>query len=152
MPILVDSYHLIQFVLQSAANNTDGDWQAFIKQLVKIYRGHIPDKVLHGLIRHDVPGLTVLCQEQIVKNHWKKEDNSVKLQQWMQRREKGNREAWTRFLDKKKENQKKMEEDQRKVWDDYVAKMKPVWEEDTKAIINRRLQEIKSIWAPPKNL
>jgi predicted RNase H-like nuclease (RuvC/YqgF family) len=105
----IDSYHLIQFVLQSASHNNTTDWSAFMVQLVKIYKGHVSDKLLQGLIRKNIPELSSECNAQLKKNQEivrrrqaLEEEHALKVQKWFERREKGNSEAWERIWEHRK--------------------------------------------------
>jgi hypothetical protein len=149
MPIKVDSYHLIQFVLQ-AANNVNEDWVSFVNHLEKVYKGNVPDKVLHALLRKDIPDLTALCNKLLDKNDARKTNlqavsdaKEVKIQQWMERRNKGNHAAWVRFYEHKKATAEQQKQDQALMWDNYVDKMKPIWEAETMKLIDKRLNEIR---------
>jgi len=149
----VDSYHLTQFVLHSA-NDDVTDWDAFMRQLQKLYKKRVPDNVLHGLMRKNIPELSTLCIQQFEENRMEaqrqqlaQEERASRVASWEQRREKGNSAAWVQYLNNKKEAEaqasKRQKEDQQKMLDDYVAKMKPVWEQDMQKIIEKRLQDMR---------
>lgn len=144
----VDSYHLTQFVLESVHEGVQ-DWEAFMKRLQKMYKKHVPDNVLYGLMRKNIPELSALCVEQFEKNRMEAQrllllqaECVSKVRSWEERREKGNHTAWVQYCDKKKEAEarayKRQKEDQQKMVEDYVEKMKPVWEQEMQKIIDKR--------------
>jgi hypothetical protein len=109
MPIQVDSYHLTQFVLHAANDNVD-DWGAFIKQLGRLYKKRIPENVLHGLMRKNIPELSTLCNEQLEENRaytrhlmLAQAEHASRVDRWEKRRNEGNRVAFNEVLRKRRE-------------------------------------------------
>lgn len=152
MPNKVDSYHLIQFVLHAADNYGGGDWHMFMAKLEKMYKGNIHVSVLHGLMRKNIHELSTLCIDQLEKGRMKTQhqhivqaEQALKVKKWMDRVNKGNHEAFKIVWERQKNVEKaraQQKEDERKLLDDYIASMKPVWDNDTKKLIERRLNEI----------
>ena len=151
----VDTYHLTQFVLHVADGVVD-DWPCFFAKLVKAYKGHVPNNVLHGLMRKNIHALNTLCKEQFERNEAhaqrikaKQEEHDLKYKRWIERRNKGNHEAWIRYCDHKKKKAEvtdhRQKEYQQEMLDNYVVSMKHVWEKEFNKIIDKRLQELSDI-------
>lgn len=154
--MLTSDYHLIQFFLHTATTY-NGNWEDFMRRTAKVFKGHIPDKLLLGLAREGCSDLREICDRYMSDNIRFKERiaeqeiaHCERVKRWQERREKGTCLACRKYCDYKRseeahnqqllQSQKEMEN---KMLNDYVQKMKLRWDKDLQDIKDKRDRDIE---------
>lgn len=150
---MTSEYHLIQFVLHTAAIY-GGDWDEFMRKTAKIFKGNIPPKLLLGLRRNGCPELKTLCARYMLDNMRRQQrilqqtqEHREKVKRWEERRNKGNHTAWCKHFDEQKKIEAHRQEIKKQTeiqaMEDYIQKMKTQWDRELQGIKDKYDNDIQ---------
>ena len=152
----VSPYHLIKFIVDISyddfAKRENPNWNTWLDAVAKIYLDKIPEKVLYALMTKNNDELTRVCSkvlETMNKNVTSKEEEAqAKHEQWIRRRDAGNKRVHEMRIMNRKQNEQEAMIKYNEALASYMDQMMPLWKDQIKLCMEKRVAEETS-WHIP---
>lgn len=151
----ISNYNLIRVILdimyEDHKMKEKPDWKSWLHSISRIYHHKIPSKLLHALIQKNNSELSSLCSDKLMeqyKLYIKNESHILKYDNWIKRRDEGNRKAHIKVKEYKelqlKEQLKfqlKDREKQEEINNNMEHQMMLLWKSKLDNIIQKRSEQ-----------
>lgn len=154
---MVSEYNLIKFILNKSYNDhylqENPDWNDWFNSISRLYNNKMPKSLILGLKRKNNDKLRNLCDNALIliqqredKYKERLEQELLKYQKWMWKRDEGNKRVNEKKMQKIETNILKESQERQIANESYIKQMLPTWHAVYDECKNKREQEYNQIW------